>query len=187
MTTPQHEIHMLIDTDQLKQDLQIDPHDLNASIRQHTGLYGHYLILAGKGRRQRDAAKNRFAAMENALNAHYRKALKAENPKTTEGEISAAVGRDARYRAAQDQLAEAEHVAYVCDMAMYAMNQRRDMLQLLAREAPVNRAGSMTVMDPSFSGGRAALASAQRESLLETMRRNEQGSGASAEVPVSQD
>lgn len=183
MTTMQHEIHKLIDMDQLKQDMQIDPNDLNAAILQQTSLYAHYMVLASKARRQRDAAKNRLSAIENVLNAQYRKTLKAENPKATEGEISAAVGRDARFRAAQEQLLEAEQVAYLCDTTMYAMNQRRDMLQLLVRDPGSRGAAPLMVSDPTAATGTsrmAAISEARRENLLATMRRNEQADGVAA-------
>ena len=133
---------VFVDPDQLKKDIAIDLTDLTGNMQQQTALFVHYASAAVRARRQYDRYKSAVEILEAQLDGKHRSVLKEENPKTTEGQIRAAVLTDPVYRSASSRLIDAQQEYRLADVAERAFDNRKDMLLQIARDAAREHAGS---------------------------------------------
>lgn len=143
-----------IDAAALQKDVAINGDDINSGLISQPALYVYYTMLAGKARRQRDQKKNTLTTVRAALARSYRAELGASKARVTEAQVDSMVETDARYRAAQEELAEAEQIAYVAETVIFAFNQRKDALLQLARNDigdRINNTSTMRVVAPNGS------------------------------------
>lgn len=157
-----------IDTDQLKKDVDINVTDLTTDMKNHTGLQVHYAMQSVRARRQLERCKIAAEVIEAQLDAHWRTTLKEENAKTTEAQIRAAIVADARYRATQAKLIDAQTEFRYAEAAANAFDGRRELLLQIARDAAREQAGPLRVMANQD-------AVTKREQLLETMKKASTG------------
>lgn len=151
----------LIDPTQAKQDLAIDPHNLNQAMIDQLGFFVHYSGLAIKARRALDEAKNRLEIAESALKTKARQELTEVGGKFTEGQIDAMVKTNGAYRAAVNKVIELTEVKGHCDTVREAFEQRKYLLLQLAKDAASSAAGPLRVM--AQKEGRDRLMSAMEK------------------------
>lgn len=135
-----------VDAVQLQKDIAINPTDIDNAMLSHSALSVHYGINAVHARSQYERMKNAVEILEARLDNEYREALKAENPKTTEGAIKSAVLNDKRYSAAQNKLIEAQTIFRLAEVAADAFSGRKDLLLEIARDRRKEREGELRVM-----------------------------------------
>lgn len=136
-----------LDTDQLKKDLDFHQDTINEDLRRHTQLQNHYANMATRARAQSERWDSAVEVLESQLDNHYRKALKEENPKTTEPQIRAAVVTDPRWKAATARKHDALTQWKLCENAARSFEHRKDMILQVSRnlERERERGGGLTV------------------------------------------
>lgn len=134
------------DPDQLKVDISIDLTNLTGAMQTHASTYVHYAQQAVRARRQFERYKTAVEIQEALLDSKWRTTLKEENPKTTEGQIRAAVVTDPTYRAANSKLIDAQMEFRMAEIAERAFDNRKDMLLQIARDAARESAGPLRVV-----------------------------------------
>jgi hypothetical protein len=130
----------------LKKDMEIDMANLTDNMQKHASLYVHYATNAVRARRQHERFKTAFEVLEAQLDGLHRVALKEENPKTTEGQIRAAVVTDPRWKAMSSRVINAQQEFRMAEIAERAFDSRKDMLLQIARDAAREGQGQMRVM-----------------------------------------
>ena len=178
VTTSEAALDLMIDTDQLKLDVEIDSANLTGNMQSHSSMYVHYATKTQRARRQHDRWKSALEVLESSLESSHRSTLRDEyeaaiaaDPKSkakapTEAQIRAAVVTDPKWRAASSQVIEAAHVYRLCEVAERAFEHRKDMLLQIARDASREQSGGpMRVLANQN-------AQASREVLLQAMGRN---------------
>jgi hypothetical protein len=148
-----------VDPEQLKKDISIDLTDLSGNMAQHSALYVFYATRTVRAKRQYERYKVAVEILEGKLDGEYRLKLKEENPKTTEGQIRAALVLDARYRRAYAQLIDAQQEYRLAEVAERSFEHRKDMLLQIARDAAKEKEGGL----------RVAVNQANRERMLDAM------------------
>lgn len=146
-----------LDTDQLKKDLDFDPGNINEDLRRHTQLQNHYANMATTARAQSERWDSAVEVLESQLDNHYRKALKEENPKTTEPQIRAAVVMDVRWKNATARRHDAHTQWKLCENASRSFEHRKDMLLQVARNLAREQdgGGGLRVTSPMTGPGSA--------------------------------
>lgn len=145
-----------VDPAQLKKDIAIDLSNITGALQEQTSLFVFYASAAVRSRRQYDRFKTAVEILEAQLDGVHRTVLKEENPKTTEGQIRAAVVTDPKYRAASARLIDAQQEYRLADVAERAFDSRKDMLLQIARDAGREQAGSLRVAANGASRDRLA-------------------------------
>lgn len=134
-----------INLDEMKADLAIDLTNLTDAMAKQTGLYVHYASKAVRAKRQHERFKAALEVIEAQLNSTYRTTLKEESPKTTEDQIRSAVVNDARWKSMSARVIDSEEIYRLTDVAVRALDHRRDMLLQIARDAAREQAGPLRV------------------------------------------
>jgi hypothetical protein len=135
-----------VNPDQLKKDIAIDITNLTGDMQEHASRYVEYAMKAVRARRQYERYKLVLEVKEAQLDSRYRTVLKEENPKTTEGQIRAAVVTDAEYRAASARVIDSQQQFRLAEISERAFDQRKDMLLQIARDAAREGAGQLRVV-----------------------------------------
>lgn len=151
-----------VNPDQMKMDIAIDVTSLSADMQRHASLYVDYATKAVRARRQYERFKAVQEVMEAQLDGEYRTSLKEANPKTTEGQIRAAVVTDPRWRATSARVIDAQQLYRLADVAVSGFDQRKDMLLQIARDAAREGAGQLRVVASADS----------KDRLLASMEKN---------------
>ena len=146
MSEPSVGLKTFVDQEKLKADVSINPADLDGAMLQHAGLSVFYGTQAVYARQQYERMKSAFEILEAKLDNEYRETLKAENPKTTEAAIKAAVLQDTRYVSAQGKVIEAQTIYRLAEVAADAFSARKDMILEVARDRRKEREGELRVM-----------------------------------------
>lgn len=162
------EVSEFVNMEEMTEDVKIDITNLSMELQQHASLYVMYASKAVRARRQHERLKIVLEVLEAQLGGQYRTTLKEENPKTTEGQIHAAVVTDARWRAASGKVVEAQQLQLLAEIGVRGFDQRREMLLQLARDASRERDGGLRM---TSSASTAALTSATKEDLASSMAR----------------
>ena len=155
-----------VDVDQLKSDTVINVADLSTDMQRHTSMYVHYATQAVRARRQHERCKVAFEIVEARLDGVWRTSLKEENPKTTEGQIRAAVVTDPIWKNMSARVIAANEQFRLAEVAERSFDSRKDMLLQLARDAAREGAGQLRVTATADS----------RQRLLDSMKANETAS-----------
>lgn len=159
-----------VNPDQLKKDISIDITDLTGGMQQHASLYVHYATQAVRAKRQYERNKTALELLEAQLDSRHRQQLKEENPKTTEGQIRAAVVMDPKWKAMSSRVIDSQQIYRIAEIGERSFDHRRDMLLQIARDAAREGAGQL----------RVAANGAAKERLLESMERTAAASGTTA-------
>lgn len=160
--TPKSTLVQFIDPEEMKRATDIDLADLTGAMQKHAAIVVEFGVRSVKAKRQYEGWKNKLEVIEAMLENHYRKTLKEENPKTTEAQIRAAVVADPRYRGASDTVADAQEIYRYTEIAVNAMEQRKDMLLQIARDAAREQTGTLRVIQNQ----------ANRDRVMEAMQAN---------------
>ena len=140
------DLNPYIDPEQLKLDQYIDITNLTDAAAKQQSLYTHYATIAVRCRSQYDRVKAQMGLIESLLDNEHRTALRVDNPKVTEAQIRAAVVSDRRYRAMVQKEIDAASLYRIAEKVEKGFEQRRDMLQLLARQQAREADGQLRVM-----------------------------------------
>lgn len=159
-----------VDPNQLRLDLHIDMTNLDEAMMRQASLYSHYASNSVNARHQYEKMKRMLEILEADLDKNYRHTLKDANPKTTEPEIAAAIKGDPKWRKVSGLVLDAQHIYQLAQVAERAIDQRRELLIQIAKDAAREQAGQVRVV-----ANRNA-----KELLLQTMRRNEEAIAGAA-------
>lgn len=154
-----------VNPDQLAKDIAIDLADLTGGMQKHASLYVHYATQAVRAKRQYERNKTAMELLEAKLDAEYRTVLKEENPKTTEGQIRAAVVMDKRWRAMSGRVIDSQQHYRIAEIGERSFDHRRDMLLQIARDAGREGAGQLRVVANQTA----------KDRIMESMSRNAAG------------
>jgi hypothetical protein len=160
-------LHNYLDPDQLKRDLDFSADNMNEDLRKHSQLQNHYANLAVRARAQSDRWESAVEVLESQLDNHYRKALKEENPKTTEAQIRAAIVSDARWKAATARRHDARTQWKLCENAARSFDHRKDMILQVARNLAREQERNLSVGGPVTGPG------SQRDKFLAAAAANQ--------------
>lgn len=155
-------LKVYLDPDQLKKDLDFTEATINEDLRRHHQLHNHYANQATYARAQSDRWESAVEVLESQLDNLYRKALKEENPKTTEAQIRSAVVSDQRWKVATARRHDAMTQWKLCENAVRSFDHRKDMILQVSRNMERERERNMAV-----SGSSA------RDRFLEAARSNQ--------------
>jgi hypothetical protein len=137
----------ILDTEQIKKDIAINPTDLDNALIQHPGLQMHYALKTAGARRAYERLKSGVEILEARLDSSYREKLGDGVKKPTEAAIRNAVVGDPAYAAAQAKLIDAQHLWKMCEAVESSFHSRKDILLEVARDRRKEREGAMRVLD----------------------------------------
>lgn len=155
-------LNPFLDTNEMQEALKININDITQSLADQTSKFVIFAANAVRAKRQFEHAKLALEIKESALDAHYRKILKEENPKVTEGAIRAAVVADQQWKILSVRVIDAQQICRLCDAAERAFEHRREMVKQIANDQAREHDGSIRVMRNQDA----------RDSLLEKIKQN---------------
>lgn len=158
----------IIDTDQIKKDIAINPTDLDTDLIQHPSLQLHYAIKTAGARRAYERLKSGVEILEAKLDSSYREKLGDGTKKPTEAAIRNAVVADPAYASAQTKLIDAQHLWKMCEAVESSFHSRKDILLEVARDRRKEKEGALRVMDLEHT---AASGAELRKSVLESLKK----------------
>lgn len=136
----------LMDPEQIKIDISINPTDLDNELIRHPGLQLHYALKTAGARRAYERLKSGVEILEARLDSSYRDKLFDGTKKPTEAAIRNALVADPSYAAAQARLIDAQHLWKMCEAVESSFHSRKDMLLEVARDRRKEREGSLRVL-----------------------------------------
>ena len=158
--SPMSSLMYEIDPNQLRIDTNIDMADLTGEMARQPSLYAYYASNSVRAKVQNERLKRAQEILEAQLNALYRQTITDEKGKATEPEISACVRNDPKWKVISSRIIEAQAIYDLSKVAGRSLDQKRDVLLQMARDASKESAGPI----------RAAANKANKERLLETMK-----------------
>jgi hypothetical protein len=141
--------HDILDPEQVKKDISINPTDLDSALIEHPGLQMHYALKTADARRAYERLKSGVEILEAKLDASYRDKLFDGGKKPTEAAIRNAVVADPQYATAQAKLIDAQHLWKMCEAVESSFHSRKDILLEVARDRRKEKEGAMRVMEDS--------------------------------------
>ena len=117
-----------IDADIFRQDVSIDPNDLNKCFTEHAGLFAYYAACHVEAMRRESAAKISMEMMEAKAAKQFRDEAIVEKTKATEAMIDQAVTMNADVVKARLHHSRTKADVQYAYHAVEAFRQRRDML-----------------------------------------------------------
>lgn len=115
----------------IQDELKIDRHDLDEEIKRQAGNYVWFAVMHEKARMERLTLEGDLEELEYTIDQEVRSKIADKKP--TETAIKAMVRTDPRYKDEVRKLLKAEHDERVLGAIVSALEQRKDMLALLAR------------------------------------------------------
>lgn len=137
----------ILDPDQIKRDIAINPTDLDSALIEHPGLQLHYALKTADARRAYERLKSGVEILEAQLDSKYREELFDGGKKPTEAAIRNAVVGDPKYAAAQAKLIDAQHLWKMCEAVESSFHSRKDILLEVARDRRKEKEGALRVME----------------------------------------
>ena len=137
----------ILDPDQIKKDIAINPVDLDSALIEHPSLQLHYALKTADARRAYERLKSGVEILEAKLDASYRDKLFDGTKKPTEASIRNAVVADPQYAAAQAKLIDAQHLWKMCEAVESSFHSRKDILLEVARDRRKEKEGAMRVLE----------------------------------------
>jgi hypothetical protein len=151
-------VSSIIDIEGFKNDVQIDE-NLDKAYKEQAATFAYYATKAFEAQRQAAAKKLMMSITEAKLDRKLREdaihaaaegeesdaKLKAGKGKLTEKQIEQAIARDPAYVAAQIAFNDASAVASMCNNALEALRQRRDMIIGLGASAREEMKGALAL------------------------------------------
>lgn len=144
----------ILDPDQIKRDIAINPTDLDTALIEHPGLQLHYALKTADARRAYERLKSGVEILEAQLDSKYREELFDGGKKPTEAAIRNAVVGDPKYAAAQAKLIDAQHLWKMCEAVESSFHSRKDILLEVARDRRKEKEGAMRVMEETDLRGK---------------------------------
>lgn len=144
---PDSGVVSFINTEELKRDVAINPHDLDNMMTTHPSLLLHYSIQMVKAKSQYDAIKSRMEILEAKLDSHYRTGLAEDGKKPTEAAIKNAIVADEKYAILQKRVLAAYEVWRCCAIAEEAFSHRKDMILEMARDRRKEREEQLKTLE----------------------------------------
>jgi len=148
----------LLDIETLNKDTTIEEGKTDRAFHEQAATFAYYASIAFKAQRQAAAKKMVMKITEARLDHQLREAaiseaasdadgaegkLKGGKGKLTERQIEQAIARDSAYVAAQIAYNDAVAVANLCNNALEALQQRRDMLIQIGANVREEMKGTM--------------------------------------------
>lgn len=142
-----------------KQDIKIDPNNLEQEWVEHSSIYLYYAEAHAEAIDTRDRNKQNLELEHSKLDQKYRKTWDSKFPDTkmTEGGIKAVILQDPFYKKALALLNKANHNVNLMSVAKSAFEHKKRALENLvslrisgfysAPKAPMNRQGGSTHKD----------------------------------------
>lgn len=137
----------VLDPEQVKIDIAINPTDLDTELIQHPGLQLHYALKTAGARRAYERLKSGVEILEARLDSSYRDKLFDGTKKPTEAAIRNALVADPQYASAQAKLIDAQHLWKMCEAVESSFHSRKDILLEVARDRRKEKEGAMRVLD----------------------------------------
>lgn len=139
-----------VDVDVLREDIKVNPNDLQSAFYDQAAKAAHYGSQAVKAQHQADRCKQAMEIIEAQIDRELRdQAVGSKKP--TEAEISKSILLDSRYQKAQWRFHEAREIAGLAREAANAFTHRRDMIVQAAKHDLEERKGEMRMTDNSLS------------------------------------
>ena len=123
-----------INTEDLKRDVAINPHDLDNVMITHPVLLVHYSVQCVKAKFLFEAMKNKLDILEAKLDSYYRVKLAETGKKPTEVAIRNAIMANDNYVKMQKKVLSAQEEWRYCEIAEEAFSQRKDLILEIARD-----------------------------------------------------
>lgn len=146
-SAPKAEVINIVDAEQFKADMEINPTDINGEFIRHSGLFAHYAILTQKARRQADNKKLIRDITEAKIDRELRDKAATDGAKVTEAQLGKAILLDKRYVTAVRDYNEAKQVAELADTILEGFRQKRDALVRLSISEVEERKGQLRVSE----------------------------------------
>lgn len=138
----------ILDPEQVKRDIAINPTDLDTALIQHPGMQLHYALKTADARRAYERLKSGVEILEAQLDSSYRdKLADGAGKKPTEAAIRNALVADPKYASAQAKLIDAQHLWKMCEAVESSFHSRKDILLEVARDRRKEKEGSMRILD----------------------------------------
>lgn len=161
-------VKVFVDPDRLKDDVAVDPDNLDAACMAHSGLVVHYGLSKVQAKSQLDKMKAAFEILEAQLYEQKRADLEAQADleakrraadeslskkdrekgaeRVTDTAVTAAVKTDRRWWTAKNRVIDANAVLDAAGVAFDAFMHRRDMIVTIGANSRVERQGELRVM-----------------------------------------
>ncbi|WP_155631128.1 hypothetical protein [Burkholderia cepacia] len=170
----EHGLRVFVDATQLKQDLQVNPNDLDEAVISQAPMFVHYAQQAALARRQWEKCKLAADVMESTLDSAWRKKFVLDGQKATEKMVENAVKSDPRMIAAQTKVIEARALYDIANDAREAYMQRKDMIVQVSVDRRREREGQLRIMQAREADN--ATTSARDRALAAEQARMQQAS-----------
>ncbi|MEZ2310850.1 hypothetical protein AB6809_29820 [Paraburkholderia sp. RCC_158] len=159
-------LKVFVDVGQLKQDLQVNPNDLDDAVISQAPMFVHYAQQAALARRQWEKSKLAAEVTESQLDSAWRKKFLEDGTKVTEKVVENAVKSDPRYIKAHTQVIEARALYDIANDAREAYMQRKDMIVQISVDRRRERDGQLRILaaketETAIQSGRDAALAAE--------------------------
>lgn len=160
MTEVQFTVKTFIDPEQLAKDVAIDPGNIDNSVIAQAPVYVYYANQRKLAQRQADAVKQLEKRVYAALSRDYRARMKETGERFTEAQVDSYILLHPAYIKMQGLVLDAVAESEIAASAMFAMNQKKDMLKTITRDE--NSGGGRTMQITSPGGAAQALVERMR-------------------------
>lgn len=146
-----------IDPDVFRQDVSVDPNDLNRCFVEHAGLFAHYAAIQVAAMRAEASARTRMEVIEAKTSLEVRNKAVEDKVKVTEAMIDQAVTLNSEVMKARIAYNTAKAHTQLAHHAVEAFRQRRDMLIQLGASYREEMKGAVSTRMPAESAGQRAI------------------------------
>lgn len=130
---------------QLQEDLKISRADVDVSMRDQAGLYGHYAQISMRAGLSADRKKSELEILEAQVDEELRNKAADEGVKITEASLAKKILLDSRVQAKRYELNKAKAEAALAKEALEALKMRRDMLVQIGKDRREEMLGDVRV------------------------------------------
>lgn len=168
MTIKEYPINNFMDPDLLRTHLDIDQHDLTASMMKQAGYFAYYSTLAAKAQQQCDQMEHLLDIAEARLDRKIRDAAASTGTKITEPQVKASIALEPAMISAKKAVHKASMVATLCKSAADSFRHRRDMLIQISYNSREDRKGELRTFESQGIHGQQTMTAhsqAQKEAF----------------------
>jgi hypothetical protein len=144
---PAIEVKTYIDADQLRRDVAINENDLSSAMSTQASLFTYYSELNVRAKRQVNNLELLVEIAEGKAAKKLREQAVSLGEKPVQARIDKEVLIDSSVIQAKRALNEAKHVASLCQAAVDALRQRRDMLVQMGNDRREDKKGELRIIE----------------------------------------
>lgn len=132
-----------IDPDQMKEDVAVNPADLDSAFVEQASLFAYYGEQSARAMAQVDRFKNMLELMEAKVAAKMREQAAKSGEKITEKRLEQEIAQHDKIQAMKKLVAEAKEVDAVAKSTLEALKHRRDMLVQMGADRREDKKGDL--------------------------------------------